>query len=138
MEKLISAIAFVVALAVVAVYLLLDVQQQQPTQDFALQQALQRENELYLQLQNLQEQNYRIELQTQLEIAAGQRAILEASARAVDNNTFLVAWNTIRGDVLTFFLLFVPVLAIGTFLLYGTLKRYKKEESLELPYYRIK
>lgn len=37
--------------------------------------------------------------QADLETAAGERAVLEAAARAVDSDRRLVAWYTLRGDL---------------------------------------
>lgn len=40
--------------------------------------------------------------QAEVENAKGERAVLESAARAVDNNTRLVTWYSLRGDLRTF------------------------------------
>ncbi len=47
--------------------------------------------------------------QAQAEVARGEREVLESAARAVDNNTRLVTWYSLRGDLRAFIALLALV-----------------------------
>jgi uncharacterized protein YlxW (UPF0749 family) len=98
----------------------------------------------------LQEENRALELQLQieraksdLELAQGQRAILEAAAATVDTNRWLVAWNAVRGDVI---LIIVLIFIVGLLLLasfygmsiYIRMRRRESKFEVILPTYKIR
>ena len=128
-----------------------DAKQQQIDKLLTREQELQLELDLLqTQLQLLQEENEKLQLELQLEraksdleLAQGQRSILEASAKTVDTNRWLVSWNAVRGDmilivVLLFLLLVIVIAAVFGMSIYIRTRRRDRKMEIILPTYKVR